>query len=296
MLIEFSDDYHDAGTSHQRLDNILDLVGTPRVSIRRTAVPLVAHAGPLRDQISIIVIAMTDRVGQITVHRLALLTSPWEESLAHTSDETIVSLVRRTATQYPWPKVEGELNREIERLNSILLASVFDEMTRIVRQSFDDSSGGGTARREAFERVLDTRSRLHNTMAHLKSNNLGEGSTVQELHMAISGCDALTTSLAGMTAVIMQEQAELHDAQQRDRDSELLHRDRVLARVAAALLLPGLWLALLGTNILPLSIGSWPIQSWKVVVASVLIAIALGAAAWWSLPVLSRRFKDPRNK
>lgn len=288
VLVAFGDNYADSPGSERRLSTVLEQVGDKNSSTHRIVVPFVTQSQRESHQLAVVSMAMTDRVCLITIQQLAEFSSPWDDSLVSATDETILSVIRRAASASggagTWPDLAGQIEQDLGQLNSIFLSNVLEDITQIARASFAEGPADARSRRRAFEQMLDTRSRLHNALTHLESNGLGHTTMAHGLRSAAAGCDASTASLTAMVAVVMQEQAAVQANKELERERSLVERDRFLAKLATALLLPGLWFGFLGTNALPSELWGWKIQSELSVVIVLTVGLGLALLGWLAIP------------
>ena len=296
LLLELS--LNVAGTDQgvSRLATLVHELDEDAAPADERIVPLLPHAGPTGNRLAVVRIAVRGRAALVSVQSVGVLLSAWPSSIAQATSETVLSVVRRNAqdasARGEWSGIATAVSDELVGLNALLVSRVLDDVTRTARQAFAEPSEVSHHRRDAFEQILDTRSRLHEVIAHLQAEGLHESATVSELQNATAACDALSTSLAGMAAVVMQEQGAIRAAKEQERERVATQRDRALARLAAALLLPGLWFAFLGANVFPDKLLGLSIQSDVAVIASLVGGAALAAVGWFLIPLILPRSRS----
>lgn len=290
VLLDFVDSYQINHKIDSRLSSILEQIDIEEFESQRTVAPFIFEDKLGRQQLAAMSIAVDRRISQVKIHLLAELTSSWDDSVVSTTHETITSTLRRAAlsSQIPrrWEEISETLELDVGRINSVFLSNVLEGITRITRDSIMENPATELSRREAFEKILDTRSRLQDAVAHLESNELGTTAMATGLRNAIASCDASTASLAAMVAVVMQEQNAAQEARELDRERHLAGRDRFVAQLALALLLPSLWFGFLGTNVFPTKLWGFNVQSEISVVIAFAIGVALAPIGWF---IVSRK-------
>ncbi|HET6302085.1 hypothetical protein [Microbacterium sp.] len=288
LLFDLAMDAPHIDGGESRLNAFLNQVGDEDGPVSDQIVPLLPHAGPTGDRVAVMRIATRGRVAIVAVQSVGVLATPWPPSVAQATTDTIRSVITRHARELVpstgWGAFVGAVSEEVGSLNALLISRVIEDVTRTARGAFAERTDPKQFRRRAFEQILDTRSRLAEVIAHFQAHGHGSASVVSELQNATAACDALTASLAGMAAVVMQEQSSLRAAEQERRDRIALQRDRDIARLAAALILPGLWIGFLGANVLPTVVFGLDLQSDTVALVSLCIALALAVVGWFLIP------------
>jgi hypothetical protein len=92
--------------------------------------------------------------------------------------------------------------------------------------------------------------------------------------------------LSGVQLLQLQEDSLLARSAAEESERREVLRERRLARFAAALLAPTIWLSFLGANVLPEKWLGVPVQSELFTYVGGGIALALGAGAWFLIPKL----------
>lgn len=282
-----------------RLDELLRAINEEAAVADERVVPLLPHAGPTADRLAVVHVKVRGRAAMVSVQSVGVLMSAWPVSIAQATSDTVLSVVRRNAQQASercdWGAFATAVSDELAGLNALLVSRVLEDVTRTARRAFDETSQTPAVRRKVFEQILDTRSRMHEVIAHLQAAGLKDSAIVSELQNATSACDALTASLAGMAAVVMQEQGAIRAAENNARDRAATQRDRDVARLAAALLLPGLWFAFLGANVFPTKLFGWSVQSDAAVIVALTGGALLAIAGWFLIPLIFRRPRSDKR-
>ncbi len=245
-------------------------------------------------------IRSSDRVCVVTTSNLGALRSGWPPAIAVSTENTINSIVRRHAKVSSldgrWRSLPDAIRDEVSALNSMFISSVLDFVQQTARGAFGGTEMALNSRRRAFEEILDSRSRLHEIATLLQASKMKHQPIYAEVVGGVAACDSVTASLAGIAAVVMQEQISSQAAQDLRRANAAAHRDRSIARLASALLLPGLWLGFLGANVLPERLYGWEIQSESSTLIAAIVALLLAGAGWFGIPLIFKNADRSANE
>ncbi|ROR83043.1 hypothetical protein SAMN06295974_3553 [Plantibacter flavus] len=301
LVIDLSPEATDQLRGDTRITTLTQQVEEPGESISYPDLPLLFFTGASGQEVLLLHITSNKRLCLVSVYSTGLLKSGWPKSLIHATNESLISvLIRNAQEQYAepdWHTFVASVHRELRQLNALHVSRVIDEATETARRAFTDNIADFPHRRTAFEYLLDTRSRFHSSIAHYRARGLDTVDELADLTSAVTACDALITSMSGMANLVLQEQNAIRIAKEARRDDMLRTRDSQIARLAAAMLAPGLWFAFLGANILPESFNGLTTQSMQSTIASIIVAAFLAASGWLLIPrVLTSRERRRLNE
>ncbi|WP_018190596.1 MULTISPECIES: hypothetical protein [unclassified Leifsonia] len=117
-----------------------------------------------------------------------------------------------------------------------------------------------------------------------------------DLEAAISSTDAAIAALAGVASIRLSEQIQQANRTRELEDQRAQERDRLLARVGAALLLPSIWFSYLGINLLPTSLWELDLKKWWVAALVAGSGILLAWLGWRAATWMTDRARAKEKK
>lgn len=252
---------------------------------------LLPLAGSDADQLTEVSTHVCKQTAVFYIQQIGRLPIPWQDTATRATRETVLSILKRTtqraASSAQWSRFPTFVEEEFSRLNQRFLSSTIDYATTLTRDALDSAArthhnASPAEHRRALDYILSIRTSFSLIRSYAVSSPTPDSSLNSHLHALITECDALTQTLSGTITSLLYENAlrqAMATSAQNERTAE---RERTVSRVVAALALPGFFLALLGTGVIPTNLGVFQFQSWTSTVCAVTVSLLFGVIAWWA--------------
>lgn len=280
--------YFDETLGRQDLDSHLmalesQLTLGPQVA-RRWTVSMLGLMGSARDALHVVHVIERPQLLFVAVAQVGRLPTPWDPSVPSLTPESVRSMVvrhmRSIESTADWSRIVATLTGEMTHASSLVINATSDSIVRtLADEGPKDPASESREHGVKFQHAVAARVRLQRAMFLLRHEGVLDDATPQ-LESAISGADATISALAAVTSVQLREQIE------RSNDARLVeavqaeNRDRLIARIGAALLLPSVWFSYLGMNLLPSSFKGVPLQTWSTSLVVAVVGLLLACLGW----------------
>ncbi|MDW4571411.1 hypothetical protein R8Z57_01315 [Microbacterium sp. M3] len=267
---------------------------------KHAQVSTIGFMGRSRDALHVAHVVSRPELLFVGVALIGTLPSPWDSSTPSLGDSSIRSTVLRLARAMrdplDWERVPDALASALEESSVHVVDATSDA---VVQALADAGSGPGEYQPgdhgAGFHHAIASRVRLQRALFLLRHEGVRDTATAQ-LEAAIASTDAAVAALASVTNIRLSEQIQQANRSRLIEDERAQERDRLLARVGAALLLPSIWFSYLGMNLLPTAVWGIPLQKWWVAIVVALLGLVLAWVGWRAAEWLTKRVRTKEEK
>ncbi|WP_345441870.1 hypothetical protein [Microbacterium gilvum] len=240
--------------------------------------------GAARDALHVIHVVDRPQLLFVVVSKVGRLPTPWDPSAPTLAPESIRSMVLRQArlidSAPDWSRVVEALIAEMAHASALVIDATSDTIVHsLAGVDPEDSAAQREERGAKFRHAVAARVRLQRTLFLLRHESVRDDATLQ-LESAISGADATISALAAVASVQLREQIERSNDARSAEAARAQERDRLIARIGAALLLPSVWFSYLGMNLLPNVFRGIPLQTWWAALVVAAVGLLLALTGW----------------
>lgn len=273
--------------------DVLHRVGCGDSPIDHEKIPVLGLHGEGRRELHIARIAFVSDSNVIVVglQQLDRLPSAWSTNVPALGTNFVGSIARRVMQpglvgQGNAAEIAGVLVGEISSGSLRLLDAEIDNSVASVVRSTVREDATYEDRRTGFQVLFEARLRLHRALVLLRMEGIQDPIT-EQIEASIRSIDAAGTAMAAAANALLSEQFRHADEARGRAQDAAVDRDRELARIGAALLLPALWFGFLGINVLPEKVFGVEVQQWWVAVSTAAVGLLLAGIGWWGAPKLA---------
>ncbi|GAA3035450.1 hypothetical protein [Microbacterium dextranolyticum] len=236
----------------------------------------------------------------VGVAPIGALPSPWDGSTPALGDSSIRSivlrLVRAMRDPLDWERVPDAVASALEESSVHVVDAALDAVVQALADAgsrpgaYEPGDHGA-----GFLHAIASRARLQRALFLLRQEGVRDTATAQ-LEAAIASTDAAVAAMASVTNIRLSEQIQQANRNQLAEDERAQARDRLLARIGAALLLPSIWFSYLGMNLLPTAVWGVPLQKWWVAIVVAVLGLVLALVGWRAAAWLTNRVGPKEEK
>jgi len=245
----------------------------------------------VRDETDAVVLAggTVEEVSLIEVRSAKNLSFGWSSTGEITDPDSIVSLIERYMKKRESILVNEIFTHLVEASELADIDGMRAELDDIYRSEYPTESSPEPPETmpDVVRRIMEMRLRISEIRNLVASSSVRRTRYEDTLAANVAELDSL--GLVAMSGLVYKLQLQVNSArtaQQRDTDRRE-RRDRRLARLVAAFILPTLWLSYLGVNVLPTNIGATSLQSEVNALIALLVSIALAVSGWLLAKVIA---------
>lgn len=232
---------------------------------------------------------ISPRLMHIHIDAVSRLEAPWAPAQRLSAVETIRSNLIRTYSAQPSSLLDlaSALRRAVAAEARARVTMELEELTNLA-SSFMSATPSGQQDSGLFIRLVAFRSRQRQLLtitARLggdADNGLRLADDAPFLENSISDVDALGAFVANFQLLHLHRQGQ-------EAERVTVKRNQDLSRLAAALVLPTIWVTFWSTKAAPDQLWARPLNEWPGLSTVLLGTLLVAVAAWFLVPLVLRR-------